>query len=112
MAFATTKPYQSVVARTTARGVTPRQRQLLILVAAGYTRSQMHEELGVGRNTVSNYMDALRNRLIPNTTAGKGARYPMVVNVALARGLITLTEILEAMARREGVTVDQLKSGW
>lgn len=45
------------------KSLSPRQKQVMILFAQGYTRQQIADELGIGIETVKTYLEHVRHRL-------------------------------------------------
>jgi len=64
-----------------ARTVTPRQREVLRLIAEGHTTSEIAEELGLSVFTVKNYVERTFSRLGVYSRAG-------AVGLALRQGLL------------------------
>jgi DNA-binding NarL/FixJ family response regulator len=65
----------------TSRAVTPRQRDVLRLIAEGRTTQQIAEELGLSVYTVKNYVERTFSRLGVYSRAG-------AVGLALREGLL------------------------
>jgi DNA-binding NarL/FixJ family response regulator len=61
--------------------VTPRQREILRLIAEGQTSAEIAEELGLSVFTVKNYVERVLSRLGVYTRAG-------AVGLALREGLL------------------------
>lgn len=71
-----------------------RQREVLHLVAQGYSNAEIAEQLGIGENSVSNYIHCIMNAL------GLFRRIHLVI-FALKTSLITLDEI-DIVANMQG----------
>jgi DNA-binding CsgD family transcriptional regulator len=44
-------------------GITPRQREVVVLIAAGYSNEEVGEHLGISPRTAKAHADALRRKL-------------------------------------------------
>lgn len=45
------------------RKLSPRQRQIALLLYEGYSQREIARQLGIERSTVRNHIEAMRNRL-------------------------------------------------
>jgi DNA-binding CsgD family transcriptional regulator len=46
-----------------AQSITPRQRDVIVLIAAGYSNDEISERLGISPRTVKAHCDVLRQKL-------------------------------------------------